>query len=271
MSAVPDDHISKKRVVYRIAGADAVDVERDVPFAAASGRVLTMDLYRRGETSSETPRPAVVCVLGYRDGGYASAVGCPFKAMAFTTDWARLIAASGMIAIAYTNDDPGADLLSLLRHLRLHGAALGIDTQRVGIFGVSGNGPVALSALMHEDLGIRCAVLGWAFLMDVDGATHVADAASQWKFANPCDGKTIADIARGVPIFIARAGMDQFPGLNHALDRFAAKALAANLPVTIVNHPSGPHAFDIFDDSDASREIIRQMLAFMRFHLGGID
>jgi acetyl esterase/lipase len=65
--------------------------------------------------------------------------------------------------------------------------------------------------------------------------------------------------------------MDQFVGLNDALDRFAAKALAANLPVTIVNHPSGPHAFDIFDDSDASREIIRQMLAFMRFHLGGID
>jgi hypothetical protein len=34
-----------------------------------------------------------------------------------------------------------------------------------------------------------------------------------------------------------------------------------------VNHPSGPHAFDVFDDTDASREIIREMLAFIRFHL----
>jgi acetyl esterase/lipase len=271
MSELPADHISRKRVVYRMAGVDAVDVERDVPFTAASGRALTMDLYRRGGTTPGTRRPAVVIALGYRDAGYTNAVGGPFKAMAFTTDWARLIAASGMIAIAYTNDDPAADLVSLLRHLRHHGAALGIDAQRVGVFGVSGNGPAALSTLMHADLRIRCAVLGWAFLMDVDGATHVADAAAQWKFANACDGKTIADIAQDVPMFVARAGLDQFPGLNNALDRFAARALAANLPVTIVNHPTGPHAFDIFDDSDASREIIEQMLVFMRVHLGRVS
>lgn len=271
MSALPDDHISNKRVVYQMAGADAVDVERDVPFTAANGRPLTMDLYRPGGTSRGTLRPAVVLALGYRDAGYANAAGCPFRAMAFTTDWARLIAASGMIAIAYTNEDPAADLLSLLRHLRRHGAALGIDAQRSSVFGVSGNAPVALAALMQPDLHIGCAVLGWPFLMDLDGATHVADAAAQWKFANPCDGKTIADIVRDVPIFVARAGMDQFPGLNDALDRFAARALAANLPVTIVNHPSGPHAFDILDDSNASRAIIRQMLVFMRVHLGCVD
>jgi hypothetical protein len=39
------------------------------------------------------------------------------------------------------------------------------------------------------------------------------------------------------------------------------------MPLTFDNHSGGPHAFDLFDDSSASREIIRQMLAFMRFHL----
>jgi dienelactone hydrolase len=271
MSEWPEEHISRKRVVYRITGADAVDVERDVPFTAANGRALMMDLYRRAGTKPGTRLPAVVMALGYRDAGYANAVGCPFKAMAFTTDWARLFAASGMIAIAYTNEDPTADLLSLLRYLRHHGEALGIDAQHLGILGASGNGPVALLALMYADLHIRCAVLGWPFLMDVDDATHVGTAAAQWKFANACDGKTIDDLPRDVPIFIARAGQDRFPGLNDAVDRFAAKALHANLPVTIVNHPAAPHAFDIFDDSDESREIIRQMIAFMRFHLERVD
>jgi hypothetical protein len=57
------------------------------------------------------------------------------------------------------------------------------------------------------------------------------------------------------------------PGLNDALDRLVSKMLTWNTPVTLVNHASGPHAFDLFDDSDISREIIRQTLAFLRFHL----
>jgi hypothetical protein len=43
--------------------------------------------------------------------------------------------------------------------------------------------------------------------------------------------------------------------------------LTRNLPVTFVNHPEAPHAFDLLHDSETSHEIIRQILAFMRFHL----
>jgi len=37
--------------------------------------------------------------------------------------------------------------------------------------------------------------------------------------------------------------------------------------MTFVNHRTGPHAFDLLDDSEASREIIRQILGSMQFHL----
>jgi hypothetical protein len=57
------------------------------------------------------------------------------------------------------------------------------------------------------------------------------------------------------------------PHLNETMDRFLLKALSPNLPITIMNHAAAPHAFDLFDDSETSREIIRQILAFMRFHL----
>lgn len=257
--------ISKKKVVYRIPGMEAVRIERNREYARADSGPLMMDLYY--PAADAALRPAVIIVLGYRDAGYQKAVGCSFKDAAFTQDWARLIAASGIVAITYTNDDPAADLATLLRHVREHAPALGIDRERLGVFGTSGSGPVTLSALMTPDCRIRCAVFGWAMLMDIDGATHVAESARQWRFADACAGRSFDAIARNVPIFIARAGQDQFQGLNDALDRFVAKALAANLPVAVVNHPSGPHAFDVFDDTDASREIIREMLAFMRFHL----
>ncbi len=70
-----------------------------------------------------------------------------------------------------------------------------------------------------------------------------------------------------LPMFVARAGQDANPGLNAAMDQFIAAALAANAPVTVVNHPAGEHGFDMLNDDDRSREIIRAVLAFFETHL----
>jgi hypothetical protein len=69
------------------------------------------------------------------------------------------------------------------------------------------------------------------------------------------------------PLFVLRAGREAFPGVTAAMDQFAAKALARNLPVTFVNHATGPHGADMDDDTDATRKIIRQVLAFLQLHL----
>jgi hypothetical protein len=37
----------------------------------------------------------------------------------------------------------------------------------------------------------------------------------------------------------------------------------------LVNHADAPHGFDISYDSETSRQIIGQILAFLRFHLIG--
>jgi acetyl esterase/lipase len=104
-------------------------------------------------------------------------------------------------------------------------------------------------------------------MLDLDGDAYISEAAKIWGFVNPCAGKSVEDLPHDVPLFIARAGRDEMPHLNETLDRFLGKALTRNLPVTFVNYPEGPHAFDIHHDSETSREIIRQILAFMRFHL----
>ncbi len=66
-----------------------------------------------------------------------------------------------------------------------------------------------------------------------------------------------------LPLLIARAGRDEMPGLNDALDGFVAHALRENRPITLVNHHSGPHAFDIMDDNSGSREAVRGALEFL--------
>jgi hypothetical protein len=129
--------------------------------------------------------------------------------------------------------------------------------------------PLALSLLMAEGAApLSCAALCYGYTLDLDGATAVADASRAWGFVNPCEGKSVDDLSREAALFIVRAGQDGLAGLNETLDRFVARALARNLPVSFANQPAGPHAFDLVHDSDTTRRIVQQVLAFLQSELG---
>lgn len=264
--AAPVD-IAKKMVVYRLPGVESVTVRRDVEYRKTDAGALTMDVYYPPDWKAGAQTPAVVIVAGYPDAGLEKMLGCRFKDMGSTVGWAHLMAASGLVAITYTNREPAGDCNALLRHLRANSAALGIDGGRIGVWASSGNVPLALSLLMREAHDyLKCAALCYGLMMDLDGATSVAQAAQMFGFANASAGKTVEDLRQNVPMFIVRAGQDN-PQLNEVIDRFVAKSLARNLPVTFVNYPEAPHAFDLFLDNEASREVMRQVLAFLRFQL----
>jgi hypothetical protein len=264
------DRLLKQGIVYRIPGMDAVKIRMDIEYRLSAEGPQTLDIYYPPNHASGARTPAVVFVTGYSDLGFKAVFGCPQKEMGSTTSWARLTAASGMAAIAYTNREPTADIQALLHYLVQNAASLGIDENRIGIWACSGNVPNALSVLMgkHHRL-IKCAVLCYGYMLDLNGSTGVAEAAGKWGFVNPAAGKSVADLPPDLPLFIARAGRDETPRLNEALDAFLAKALTINLSVTFVNQADAPHAFDVMLDNEMSRQIIRQIVAFMRFHLLG--
>lgn len=259
--------ITKKAVVYTLPGMDAVEVRKDIDYQRSGECPLTFDLYSAAGSLSGAPKPAVVLVSGYPDPGYEKVLGCKQKEMASNVSWAQLLAASGLVAVTYTNEQPAKNLDPLLGHLRENASTLGIDENRIGVWACSGNVPMALSALMQDaDSPFRCGALCYGFMLDLAGSTVVAETAAQFGFVNPA-GATSLDLPQDLPLLIVRAGQDEMPRLNETIDLFMSEALAHNLPVTLVNHHSAPHAFDIHDDSERSHEVIRQVLAFLRLHL----
>jgi len=252
--------VSKREVLYRIPGTDAVRVVRDEEYRSLENETLTMDLYYPPQRAQRSPHPAVVLVSGYPDAGYQRVMGCRFKEMGSSTSWGKLLAASGFIAVAYTNREPLSDAAALLQFIRRNAESLGIDAGRVGLFASSGNVPVALSLLMQErNHFLKCACFFYGYMLDRTGEAVVSEASAKWKFENPCVGKSVDDLPR--------AGQDQMPRLNDTLDWFLADAMIHNLPVSFVNHHDAPHAFDLFDDSVATRASIQLLLAFMHAHL----
>jgi hypothetical protein len=263
--------ITLKRVVYEIEGMTSVPVERDIEYATSDAGPLTLDVYRPVHAAPGASLPAVIIVGGFPDVGVPLVLGCTAKEMEMVVSWAQLIAASGMMAIAYTKQDPARDVVRLMAYLRANASALGLDVDRVGVWASSGNVPVALSLLMTDAPGrIACAALACGFTLDAGGSTHVAEAAQTWKFANATAGKSVDDLRTDIPLLIVRAGADHFPHLNERLDRFVADALSRDLPLTLVNVAHAVHAFELSDASAASRNVIRQILAFFQTQLGTI-
>jgi len=261
------DQLFRKPVVYALPDMDSVTVTRDREFVVSGGRVLTMDIYYPPAPSA-TLRPAIFIPSAYPDLGFEARLGLRFKDIGWASSCARLAAASGVIAITATNVEPAVDAAATLDHVRQHAAALGIDASRLGLWACSGHGPLALWLLMENAATpLRCAVLSYAYTLDPDGQFGIAATGRQFGFVVPVSGKSVADLPEATAIFLARAGQDEFAHLNDAMDHLTQAGLKENRSITLVNNRDGRHAFDILEDTDISREVVKSILAFIVFHL----
>ncbi len=262
--------LAKTGVVVHIPEMDSVAIQRDVLYQEGGEEPLTLDIYHPSNRGGRKSPPALLFVTGYPDPGFRKIFGRRQKEMESYVSWGKLVAASGLAGITYSNREPARDALAVFQFVKRNGASLGVDGGRVGIWSCSGSVPTALSILTGAAKeSVLCASLAYGFMLDLDGSEVVSGLAKQFGCANPCVGKTTDDLPKDLPLLVVRAGLDTIPGLNETIDRFVTHALASNLRLTLINHASGPHAFDLFQDHHDSREIVRRMLEFLQFHLAG--
>jgi dienelactone hydrolase len=250
--------LAKKKVVCQRPGMDALPVRRDVRYRAGSGLELLMDIYY--PTPSSRRPPLAVLTMAYPD------PTARIRAFGPLTSWAQLLAGSGIAAVVYGTEAPAEDILAVLHHVRANADALEFDVERIGLLATSANATVGLSALMR-DRRLACAAFVCGYTMDLDGSTGVADASAQFGFVNACVGRSPSELSPDAPLLFVRAGLDECPGLNRALDELLRQALGLNLPVSLVNYASGTHGFAVDDASSQSQGVVEQVVSFLRLHL----
>ncbi len=274
------DDIARKRIVYDFPGMQQVTVQRDLVYGnSADGNPLVMDVYRPAVANDQSASPVVVFVAGYADPGFTQVVGCRFKEMGAYVSWSELIAASGMVAVTYTNEHPAEDLSMLVQHLVKEAESLDIDAGRIGLWACSGNVPTALAELIDAESAaeggattgvIACAALCYGYMLDLDDDTAVKDAAETFGFETPMAYMAAADLNISTPLLVVQAGKDQMPGINHSIDRFCDALMATdNAKLTRLNLPDAVHAFDLEQDTQASREAISEIVEFLKARLCG--
>jgi acetyl esterase/lipase len=238
-----------KRIVYRVDGMRDARVKNEV-YKRDAGAELAMNVYAPARLSAGARVPAVIFVHG---GPIAPDFMPPTQWGVFAS-YGELAAASGLVGVTFNHrlfaladfDKSQADVAAAIDYVRSHATELNVDADRIALWYFSGGGLLMTPMLLDRPDYVRCIVAFYAYLQPVEMQVRTKGA--------------------GLPIFIARAGLDQRM-INETIDLFVQEALAGNAMLEVMNHPAGRHGFDVLDDDERSREIIARAVAFAQAHV----
>jgi dienelactone hydrolase len=226
-------------VVYSMAGTGKVLLASELIYYDG----LTVDIYYPPGYNFEAKLPIVILARGFQETDEFD------KDMASQIDWAKLIAASGMIAVsAQAGTAPTTNSYHVLEFLAANADLLGIDLTRIGFWACSSGGGPVFEALGDKELPYRDGFRAAVFLyLDLSTA-----APSCWP--------------QSLSLFVVKAGGDE--NINSSImDNFVSQARSSNISTQYIELAGAPHAFDIRFNTQEAKDVIQQALEFFKSKL----
>ena len=257
---------AEKRIVFEIPEMENVICFNDIVYHDHNGLSLTADIYSPPDLEKTDKVPIVLIVNGYRDSYILKTQERKHMDFGVYVSWAKLIAASGMIAVTYDTEFSHSEVDSLLVFLFENVNKYNLDMNRFALFAASANTLAAQSLMEKEELDIKCAVLNYGIFLTPDKKHYdsIDTLSKQMQFY----WKGLREISKipEIPIFVSKPGRDH-PIITTTTDYFINQAILVNAPVTYYCYPEGLHNFDFLDNSNVSKGIIKHEILFMKSHL----
>jgi dienelactone hydrolase len=253
-------------LVYRVPNMDQVAVHSNLVYKTAASLALHADVYLPLGTTSNAALPAIIFVLG----DASPPVLRNAKDWEFFHSYGRLAAASGFAGVTFNHrssenftklPEVRADIEDLVSYVRTNAPLLSVNKDKLCLWFFSGSGPHLSVSMGTNAAWVKCVVAYYPMLAV---PTNRVSAALATEYSSIEQIKRHAP--RVPPMLLAKAGRDT-PVLNRLIDSLRDQAIASNLPLEYLEHPTGRHAFDILDDDDTSRDILRRTLSFVERHL----
>jgi dienelactone hydrolase len=256
-------------VVFDLPRMEDVIIKKDIPYQDNSGSPLKMDVYYPPDFNFQRNIPAIIIVLGYPDIAGKKLLGSEFKNYIQFVSWCKIIAASGMAAIAYESTNPEQDIITLSNYLKTNGNNLKIDITKVGAYTCSAHTPTTITYILNGANNIfKCAVVYYGFFLtnDFKYLPQIDTLSQNMGFKTPRLAEP-STWKKDVPIMVIRAGKDNVPYINQTLASFYEKALNQNLPITLINYSNGVHGFEAYNDNETTRQIVKYTIEFWKYNL----
>jgi acetyl esterase/lipase len=267
-------------LLYHTPGMDNV-TPKSVTYRQTPEGDLPMDVYTPQDLHPGERRPAVVFIHG----GPIPPELPPATEWGVYRGYGALAAASGWVGVTFKHrfhsyrqdsdydqlEQAESDIAAAIAYVREHAEESAIDADQLCLWAFSGGGPFLARPLRERTAYVR-ALIAYYAVMDLRSMASEGERKSDGAMERLARYSPLAAVEADatMPVLVARAGHDH-PLLNAGIDRFIGAALAANLPLDVLNHPAGHHAFDARDDDARTHEIIRHTLAFIRERFEGIE
>ncbi len=252
-----------KRVVLDLPGMDQIKTLKNLTYKQIPDQDLQADIY--------LPEERLSLGVIFVHGGYL-----PPDLLTQPKDWGvftsygQLLAASGFTAVTFNHRYYGiefletaqSDIKDLITFVRERGPEFGLDPSRLHLWAFSGGGPLIYWALRETPNYIRSLVLYYAIL-DMPKLEENPEIPEMARVNFSAVHQLENSENELPPIFIARAGLDR-SNLNQSIDKFIQVGLKKNINIEFSNHPKGQHGFDLLDDVERSRQIIRRSIDFIK-------
>jgi acetyl esterase/lipase len=253
-------------VFYQVRGTEDVRVRKNVVYKRDGATQLAADFYM--------PRDVVKApIVIFIHGGVPADIPVKPKDWGVYQSWGRLVAASGFVGVTFNHRlgfpephlrDAASDLDAIVRYVRANAPELHADGDRICLAAFSAGGPLLSPALRDRPPYIRCLVSMYNFL-------DISKTVEHPKYELPDVIKDFSPVTHLrpdiAPMLVVRAGKDEIPKLNESIATFVQRAVEVNAPITLMIHPTAPHGFDNKTDDRRTKEILRSILDFMKWHL----
>lgn len=224
--------IAARDLVLRVPGMEQIALLED------EGEDLPFDVYPAGKPNA----PVVVLVHA---GPLPVNLKTPPRKWRGYRSLGQALAASGITAVMFDHRYQGfgnqgeaqARLDEVVQDVRDHSVDWDVDPNRMAIWSFGGGSVLTSRYWTERPATMRALVLYYPML----------EAPAR-------EGSP--------PLIVARAGQD-LAMRNQSIDRWVRDARAGRASVELLEHPRGEHAFEVRQDDERSRAILRRTIAFL--------
>jgi tetratricopeptide (TPR) repeat protein len=229
--------ITERPVVYQVPGMKNVTVKTNIEYRKVNDSSLSMDIYYPPNFDRRRNLPLVIFNNGVGE--------LELPKWRVYMDWAKLIAAHGLIALNYQSrrGNPLEDSEVLVDFLLKHANDLNIDPGKIGLWTCSANARAGMR-LAHKSRpqNIKALVV---------------------YYGGP---DSLGRLRQDLPTLMVRAGLDaQY--LNMSIENFVEQSFKQDTRLELINYLEGIHAFDIFTDTEESKAVIKRTIEFLKINL----
>jgi acetyl esterase/lipase len=261
------DEIKAMRIVESVAGMERITpAHKNLTYKRVGQLNLQMDVYSPAAARGNERRPAIIFVPG----------DAPWEILKDIKDWGvyvsygQLAAATGFVGVTFNHRssekftrirEVAGDVDDLISYVRSNAASLNIDENRICVWAFSAGGPFIRTVLKDKPTFVRC-IVGFYSMMGIPQGAAPDEIIKEFAISNYLSQNP----QQVPPVMMVRAGKD-VAFINDSLDEFVQRAIKQNVSIEFINYVEGVHGFDVENNNERTREIIRRTMEFIKKHL----